>query len=116
MRIILHSFLFPVGRSRVSCMISHKPNQLDERLGSKQRRRLGLRRLRKLPTGDRKICPVPGDSKQGATLIAQNHPGFGSSPEDPTNVSSLPTGGTLLSQNRDLCSLKCNIRCALFGG
>lgn len=95
-------------------MIPHKPNQLDERLRSEERWGQWFGRVRGLPTGDGEIRPLPGQGEQETIVTAQDHPGFLVAPEDPTDVSPLPTGGTLFSQDRGPRSLKCNIRCCLF--
>lgn len=97
-------------------MIPYKPNQLDQGLrGEKSRARLhmGTGRRRK---GYGKVCPVPGKGKQETILTAENHPGGFLVPEDATDASRLPAGGTLLSQDRGTRALKCNIRCDLFRG
>jgi hypothetical protein len=97
-------------------MIPHKLNQLDQGLWGQQRWVHWLSQLRGRYTRDGKICPVPGQEKQEAILRAQDDPGFPLAPEDAADASLLPAGTTLLSQDRGACSLKCNIRCALFGG
>jgi hypothetical protein len=97
-------------------MISHKPHQLDKRLRSEKgwagsRMGTGGRRM-----GYGKVRPVPGQGEQETILTAQDDPGLGLAPEDAADASPLPAGATLLRQDRGTCSLKCNIRCALFWG
>ena len=97
-------------------MIPHKLNQLDQGLRGEQRRiRLhsGAGKRRK---GDGKVCPLPGQGEQEAILTAEDDPGLLLAPEDTADASPLPAGGTLLGQDRGTRSLKCNIRCDLFGG
>jgi len=95
-------------------MISHKANQLDQGLRGEQRRGRLLSRAKGWHR--REVRPVPGQGEQEAILTAENDPGFCFPPEDPADASSLPAGGTLLSQDPGLCSLKCKIWCGLFGG
>jgi hypothetical protein len=97
-------------------MIPHKLNQLDQGLWGQQRRVRGLSQARGRHSRDGKVRPVPGQGKQEAILTAQDDPGFLLAPEDAADASLLPAGATLLGQDRGTCSLKCNIRCGLFGG
>ena len=97
-------------------MIPHKPHQLDKRLRGEKgwaRSRIGTGGRRK---GYGKVRPVPGQAEQKTILTAEDDPGLGLSPEDAADASPLPAGGTLLGQDRGMCSLKCNIRCDLFWG
>jgi hypothetical protein len=41
---------------------------------------------------------MPGYGEQETILTTEDHPGLLLTPEDPTDVSPLPTGGTLLSR------------------
>jgi hypothetical protein len=97
-------------------MIPYKPYQLDQGLWSEQYWVRVLSRARGQHRRDGKVGPVPGQGEQKTILAAEDNPWFLLTPEDTTDASRLPTGGTLLSQNRGPCSLKCNIRCALFWG
>ena len=97
-------------------MIPHKPHQLDEGLWGQQYRARGLSRARRRVKGHGKVRPVPGYGEQEAILTAQNHPGFGFAPEDAYDAPLLSVGGTLFGHDRGPRSLKCNIRCGLFGG
>jgi hypothetical protein len=97
-------------------MIPYKLNQLDQGLWSEQCRVRVLSRVRGRHRRDRKVCPVPGQGEEEAILTAQHNPGVLLAPEDAADVSLLPAGCHLLSQDRGLCSLKCNIRCDLFWG
>jgi hypothetical protein len=115
-RIIRPSFLSLPGRLRFSCMIPHKPHQLDQGLRGEKGRAQGH-----IDTGGRrmgygKVRPVPGQAEQEAILTTEDDPGLSLSPEDAADAPCLPAGGTLLGQDRGTCSLKCNIRCDLFGG
>jgi hypothetical protein len=97
-------------------MIAHKLHQFDQGLWGEQQRIPWLSRARGRHTGDGKVRPVPGQGEQEAILTAQNDPGVLLVPEDAADASFLPAGGTLLGQDRGTCSLKCTIRCCLFGG
>ncbi len=97
-------------------MIPHKLNQLDQGLWGEKGwawSRIGTGGRRK---GYGKVRPVPRQGEQEPILTAEDDPGLGLSPEDTADASPLPAGGILLSQDRGMCSLKCNIRCDLFGG
>ncbi len=97
-------------------MIPRKLNQRDQGLWAEQGRRGWLIGIGRRCGRNGKVRPAPGQGEQETILTAQDHPGFLLAPEDAADVSPLPTDGALLSQDRSPRSLKCNIRCRLFGG
>ena len=115
-RIIQPSFPSPAGSALLACTIPHKPNKLYQRLRGEQNRLRSLRRNGGQRDGYGQVGPLPGEREEGTVLTAQDHPGGRLTPEDAADAPRLPTGGTLLSQDRGTRSLKCNIRCSVFGG
>lgn len=97
-------------------MIPYKLKQLDERLRGEPHQIWLCRWVRGRHKRDGKVRPLPGQGEQESILTAQDDPRFLLAPEDAADASSLPAGRALLGQDRRTHSLKCNIRCCLFGG
>src|SRR6516164_7962526 len=110
------SFLACPGRSWLFCTISHKPHELHQGPGSEKDRGRPHMCDHGRWKGQGKVCPLPGKGTQLTILTTKDHPGIILSPEDPADAPHLTAGRTLLGQDRGMRTLKCNIRCRLFGG
>jgi hypothetical protein len=115
-QIMTLSFLSLLHRLLVARTIAHKSHQVHERLGSEQNTTCLVRCVSGERNGFGEVGPAPREGVQQAALTAHKHPRNMLAPEDVADASRLPGDTTLLGQNGGLGSLKCNIRCYLFGG